>query len=373
MNSLVVSGRLRRDARWRWPTLVVAVGFVASSLLAVTVIGSQRADAREELEARGTGVTLALQGAVTEAIHHIDALAAFFRAGSLVTEGEFDRFVTDIGLTPGMFGMGYIRVIPASRVPAFDATLAGQHPGLFLYEVEGGAQVPVSDRPVYYPITYFMAAEDLPAWGFDAGSDDRFLAAITAARGSGAPVATDFLSFPGRSGVDGFVVFERVEAVMGGGTLGVIAAALDSGDVLEAAQIAGVSTGVRVDVIDLTSSSPEPEPGAWTSTIAVADREWRVEVTNLAPDHSVLLGVVVFLLGLAVTAAFAWTAAGFAGHVRQRRELEDLRRLDREKDDFLATVSHELRTPLTSIVGFSDALRNPGEFDADERSEMIEF
>ncbi len=41
---------------------------------------------------------------------------------------------------------------------------------------------------------------------------------------------------------------------------------------------------------------------------------------------------------------------------RERQAVEDLRRLDRAKTDFVSTVSHELRTPLTSIVGYAEIL-----------------
>jgi PAS domain S-box-containing protein len=42
---------------------------------------------------------------------------------------------------------------------------------------------------------------------------------------------------------------------------------------------------------------------------------------------------------------------------RERSATEELRRLDRVKEGFLATVSHELRTPLTAILGFASLLR----------------
>src|SRR3954447_9932288 len=38
------------------------------------------------------------------------------------------------------------------------------------------------------------------------------------------------------------------------------------------------------------------------------------------------------------------------------RRNNELRELDRLKDDFVGAVSHELRTPLTSIIGYSDTL-----------------
>lgn len=48
---------------------------------------------------------------------------------------------------------------------------------------------------------------------------------------------------------------------------------------------------------------------------------------------------------------------------RDRREraalqaADELRELNRQKDDFIASVSHELRTPVTSILGFSEQLK----------------
>jgi PAS domain S-box-containing protein len=68
--------------------------------------------------------------------------------------------------------------------------------------------------------------------------------------------------------------------------------------------------------------------------------------------------------------ASLWLGAGHAGHVwhvrditeRKRieqelaRQNEELRTLDRMKDDFVALVTHELRTPVTSIMGYVDLL-----------------
>ena len=41
---------------------------------------------------------------------------------------------------------------------------------------------------------------------------------------------------------------------------------------------------------------------------------------------------------------------------RTRTQNQDLRRIDREKDSFIASISHELRTPLTSILGYTELI-----------------
>jgi PAS domain S-box-containing protein len=51
------------------------------------------------------------------------------------------------------------------------------------------------------------------------------------------------------------------------------------------------------------------------------------------------------------------------GTVYAFRDLTDQRRLERMRDEFVATVSHELRTPLASIYGAALTLRSRGEGD----------
>ncbi len=52
---------------------------------------------------------------------------------------------------------------------------------------------------------------------------------------------------------------------------------------------------------------------------------------------------------------------------------EQLRELDRLKDDFIATVTHELRTPLTSIRAFSEILHDNPDLAAEQRERYLQI
>jgi len=96
----------------------------------------------------------------------------------------------------------------------------------------------------------------------------------------------------------------------------------------------------------------------------------------LAPfgSGSELLGIMAVLRtrpghpwSAAEVAAIESIAADLGGglhHARlyeaENRLVDELRRVDQVKSDFLATVSHELRTPLTSISGYLEILRDAG-------------
>ena len=58
---------------------------------------------------------------------------------------------------------------------------------------------------------------------------------------------------------------------------------------------------------------------------------------------------------------------------QQQQTVEQLRNLDRMREELIANVSHELRTPLTSIAGFAKTLRRPDlELDESERDRILE-
>ena len=50
---------------------------------------------------------------------------------------------------------------------------------------------------------------------------------------------------------------------------------------------------------------------------------------------------------------------------------EQLKELDKLKDEFLSTVTHELRTPLTSVRAFSEILHDNPSLDTEERKRFL--
>ena len=83
------------------------------------------------------------------------------------------------------------------------------------------------------------------------------------------------------------------------------------------------------------------------------------EVTAAVKAVGIVLAVVLLALYGALLPVLRRVTRGLATHAQadaDRRALveqnEQLKKLDRLKDDFVSTVSHELRTPLTSIQGY---------------------
>lgn len=54
-----------------------------------------------------------------------------------------------------------------------------------------------------------------------------------------------------------------------------------------------------------------------------------------------------------------------------REEFSHLQKVDRQKDDYIATLSHELRTPLTSIRTFSELMLTTDDLSTDEKTKFL--
>lgn len=61
----------------------------------------------------------------------------------------------------------------------------------------------------------------------------------------------------------------------------------------------------------------------------------------------------------------------YAGMVFLGQDVTRERQLDRLKSEFISTAAHELRTPMTAILGFSELLREEGNFSAEEQRDFL--
>lgn len=57
---------------------------------------------------------------------------------------------------------------------------------------------------------------------------------------------------------------------------------------------------------------------------------------------------------------------------KSNKDIEEMRRLEKVRSEFLANVSHELRTPIFSIQGFLETLLDGALDDADVRHQFVE-
>lgn len=144
----------------------------------------------------------------------------------------------------------------------------------------------------------------------------------------------------------------------------------------------------------ITSYSPEEwlsNPDLIAEVLHADDREsvlaemQRVKESGGSRDHEYRLvrrdGTIVWVHDTAVTVVEGTRryARGFVVDVTARREAElelerqndQLRQLDRLKDEFVALVSHELRTPLTSIRGYLELI-SEDENLTDEQLRFLE-
>jgi len=103
---------------------------------------------------------------------------------------------------------------------------------------------------------------------------------------------------------------------------------------------------------------------------AIGSASARVMVASVVEEESLGLDDVMRILDEASQIrAYSQRLEQVTSELQQANE--QLKSLDRLKDDFMSSVTHELRTPLTSIRALAELMRDDPEMAAEQRQEFI--
>ncbi len=314
--------------------------------------------------------------------------AGLFAASEEVTAAEFRAYVERLELPeryPGIQGIGFSRLVHAAERDRVAATLRRDLPSFHYWPPAGSGDL--------HAIVYLEPpdARNKVAIGYNMWSEPVRQSAMARARDTAEPAASGRVTLvqeidPERQQA-GFLIY--VPVYRNGAVprdledrrhllLGFVYSPFRVSDLLSGILGSEPARAVTFEVYDGTRdpdrlmfrSATESPSGAFAvlRTMDVAGRPWTL-VLHSAPDAAQSSGrVVVMLVAVGGTVLSIMLFVVMRTQVRARRTAERtadelraseeaLRRMNREKDDFLAVISHELRTPLNAIVGWAAMLR----------------
>jgi Na+/proline symporter/nitrogen-specific signal transduction histidine kinase len=103
---------------------------------------------------------------------------------------------------------------------------------------------------------------------------------------------------------------------------------------------------------------------------AIGSASARVMVASVVEEEALALDDVMRILDEASQIrAYSQRLEQVTAELKQANE--QLKSLDKLKDDFMSSVTHELRTPLTSIRALTELMRDDPEMPADQRQEFL--
>jgi signal transduction histidine kinase len=359
--------------------VVGLIGVAVSVATSAFLWSGEQQRAAGILEGRGKVLVVSTADALESVTLRLKAVGGLFESSAEVTADEFGRFVTNLGLPPGLGAIAYMPIVKDEDLDQYVAEMRQTIPDYALFELDvDGGRILVGEHPEYVPVQWVEPPEAFGGpQGFDSKSEFNRRAALEQARDTGELAVTPFLRLVSETDSDGFLMYWPVTDPNTAAVVGFVLAPMDLSELLDSQVPEALSGSVDWTVTDISSDpSPRVRSGnSWVGSLQVGGRSWEIIVTakpssDMTPNPEASL--LILLVGLAATGLAVGGVYLYQQRTHTRHELEVLKELSQARDQFLASVSHELRTPLTGVLGFAQLLRDSnGELSDAERTSMI--
>ncbi|MFP5332822.1 MAG: sensor histidine kinase [Acidimicrobiia bacterium] len=319
----------RRQHRFGPVAYMVATAIaVTGTLFTFGVAGAEAAAKAERFDSVAASVKFAIESELDNVVHLLHGARSLQEVQPDLTQDQFLHFVQEAENVAGVVGWGTVKVV-------------GDH----------------------YLVDLFHS--DLPGveWrGFDLAARRDTRQAISRAMETNELTATPFISLPGVSSYSSLLVNPHDHE--GGPAFAIVSA-----DELARDLPPDLLAQVAVDLDHSTQLNP-PDAEFRNLNVEFGDKLWALTVIARSPD--LYPNDLIVPLGLLITLAFVLMgmliSAGIVARRKLRDEVADNDRMNKAREQFIASVSHEIRTPLTAVVGYAEMLEEAWDELTDEEA-----
>lgn len=385
------------------PTSISAALFligIFATLLSSVVLFTVDSDRREiEFQQASSAVLADIQTTLDIHAELIEQSAAATSIIPSLSREQFSAFVSATERTnthPAMRAISWIPIVQNDLRDDFErnATTAGFDNFQITQRNMEGQLVPSDVRGQYYPV-YFIEplVGNEVAVGFDLGSNQHRLAALTTATKTQSTVATSPIELVQRQGAvsGGFLIFSPVYLQRSGDLSGFISGVFDIDVLVQTSVRDNQSSGIDFELLDEIHDPSTPvlsgsiQNGNFISSdrhldaaqygggqLALPNRMWKLNTqkSHGAFEPSLWLWAIPALgiistIGISISAqsierrrqtSMLLLESNFERAEYDRRIIEQEMNNQAQRTRMIDSVSHELRTPLTVIMARADLL-----------------
>ena len=350
---------------------------------------------KSEFERGADNLTRIVQDKINEYVGTLRSLSSFHAASGQFTQHEFEVYVTDLlARFPGIQRLSWNPVLTDRERKQYEES--GRREGYENFEIREldprGRLVRAKSRETYAPV-YFVEPhrENRFALGFDLAANPMIAEGLREACDEARPGAVTSIKLLGetqdewgalvflpvyRPGLSHDSVEERRRNLSG-----YFGGAFRLPDLMAVSVKLVHEPGVQLEIWDpdknarliqrysTTASGSQARLLASlqkTSTVAVANRRWRLQfhpnAEFIALQRSWQVWSVLFggLLFTGVLGAFLLSISGHAAATERlvKERTAELEKANKERADFTAMIVHDLRSPLSVIAGVSDTIEH---------------